>query len=76
MVFVHFGTMDTNTRMTCSLQEESTASFWDCKGVLAVVELGGTVAEVERFDAYHVLGVRLFCAPLTEQNQNQIEAVT
>lgn len=40
------------------------------------VKRGAVVIEFDRFDAPHVLGVRLSSASLTEQAQNQDQAAT
>lgn len=71
VVFVSFGTLDTNTRVTYSGEEESTARRWNYEGV--PVEQGAVLVDVVRFGAQHIPGVRLPREPLTELAKNQEE---
>lgn len=74
VVSVLFGSLDTNTRVTYSGQEESTARRWDCKEFPGEQET--VLVKADRFDPWQILGVRLYCAPLTKQTQKRDQVTT
>lgn len=74
MVSVLFSTTNRTTTVTCHGQEGYTTCWWNCGG--ALIERGALVCEVGRFGAQHILGVRLHCALLWEQTQNQNQIIS
>lgn len=73
MIFVSFGSSDRNVRMTRS-EYVIIARQWDFRNVL--VEREVVVVEGNQFVAQRVFSVRLSCAPLMGNTQNQNQEST
>lgn len=74
VVSVAFSISETNTRVTYSGKERSTAHWGDCEKGPARAR--AVEVEFDGFGAQHVPGVHLSCVSLTKQMQTQDQTTT